>query len=119
MSSPLAEIEHRVQQRAKDGALDLDDTAAHHALTAFVAEEIESWNDDHRRGIRSHALSDPDAIVARAMRNLTGYGPLGPLLADDDVWEVMINAPDPTFGSYGYRPAPRRPSAEHSFALIP
>ncbi len=74
-SSPLAEIEHRVQQRAKDGALDLDDTAAHHALTAFVAEEIESWNDDHRRGIRSHALSDPDAIVARAMRTSPATAP--------------------------------------------
>jgi hypothetical protein len=36
-------------------------------------------------------------VADRVLRNLAGYGPLEPLLADDDVWEVMVNAPDATF----------------------
>lgn len=95
--TPLAEIELRVQQRAKDEALDLEgpDTAA--ALRALVDDEIAQWNDAFRRGARAFPLSDADLVGERAMRNLTGYGPLGPLLADDDVWEVMLNAPDEIF----------------------
>ncbi|MEM9204504.1 MAG: ATPase, T2SS/T4P/T4SS family, partial [Actinomycetota bacterium] len=95
--TPLAEIEQRVQQRAKDEALDLDDAATQATLRALVDQEIGRWNDDFRRGVRAFPLSDADLVGERAMRNLTGYGPLGPLLADDDVWEVMINAPDAIF----------------------
>ena len=36
-------------------------------------------------------------MAERAFRNLAGYGPLEPLLDDDDVWEVMVNAPDAIF----------------------
>jgi pilus assembly protein CpaF len=36
-------------------------------------------------------------VAERAWRNLTGYGPLEPLLADEDVWEIMVNAPDLIF----------------------
>ncbi|MBV9932662.1 MAG: CpaF family protein, partial [Actinobacteria bacterium] len=42
-------------------------------------------------------LADPDVVEERALRNLTGYGPLESLLADDDVWEIEINAPDAVF----------------------
>jgi pilus assembly protein CpaF len=38
-----------------------------------------------------------DSLVDRALRNIAGYGPLDPLLADDDVWEIMVNAPDALF----------------------
>ena len=73
----------------------------------LVAEEIRHWNDDHRRGIRPFPLNYPEIVAERALRNLTGYGPLGPLLHDDDVWEIMINAPDAIFvkrhrGTSGY-----------------
>ena len=95
--TPLAEIEQRVQQRAKDEALDLDDATTEATLRVLVEQEIGQWNDDFRRGVRAFPLSDADLVGERAMRNLTGYGPLGPLLADDDVWEVMINAPDAIF----------------------
>lgn len=95
--TPLAEIELRVQQRAKDEALDLDDASTEATLRALVDQEIGRWNDEFRRGVRAFPLSDADLVGERAMRNLTGYGPLGPLLADDDVWEVMINAPDAIF----------------------
>ena len=36
-------------------------------------------------------------MADRAYRNLAGYGPLEPLLADPDVWEIMVNAPDAIF----------------------
>ena len=42
-------------------------------------------------------LADPELVAERAFRNLAGYGPLEPLLADDDVWEIMVNAPDQIF----------------------
>lgn len=95
--TPLAEIEKTVQRRAKDEALDLDSAATQRALRVLVEDEIVRWNDDFRRGLRPYPLPDADLVSERAMRNLTGYGPLGPLLADDDVWEVMINAPDAIF----------------------
>ena len=97
LASPLIEIEQRVQNRAKDEALDLDDEGARRALEDLVQEEVDRWNDDFRRGFRPFALSDSEMVAERAIRNLTGYGPLGPLLKDDDVWEVMVNAPDAIF----------------------
>ncbi len=97
LASPLVEIEHRVQERAKDEALDLDDASARRALESLVEQEVGQWNDDFRRGTRPFPLTDSDLVAERAIRNLTGYGPLGPLLDDDDVWEVMINAPDAIF----------------------
>src|SRR5919107_1105166 len=39
----------------------------------------------------------PLAEIERALRNLARHGPLVPLLDDDDVWEVMVNAPDSIF----------------------
>lgn len=105
--TPLEHIERVVQERAKASSLDLDDGGALDALTNLVAVEISSWNNDHMRGLRPYPIDDPDTVAERAMRNLTGYGPLAPLLEDDDVWEIMINAPDAVFvkrhkGTSGY-----------------
>jgi len=105
--SPLAEIERAVLERANTIALDMgsDDGAA--KLRALIEDEVARWSIDHKRGLRSFDLSDPAMVIERAYRNLCGYGPLAPLLADDDVWEVMINAPDAIFvkrheGGSGY-----------------
>ncbi|MFP4635643.1 MAG: CpaF family protein [Nitriliruptoraceae bacterium] len=95
--SPLVDIEQRVLQRAKEEALDLEDTGAMARLHELLREEVAQWSLDHKHGLRDFDLPDPDLVVERAERNLTGYGPLEPLLADDDVWEVMINAPDQIF----------------------
>jgi pilus assembly protein CpaF len=89
--SPLHDIEQRVQDRARTLALDAEHD--HDELRRLVSDAVDQWSLDHRRGTRPFDLADPDGIVERAMRNLTGYGPLEPLLADDDVWEIMINAP--------------------------
>ncbi|MCB0976704.1 MAG: CpaF family protein [Acidimicrobiales bacterium] len=93
--TPLAEIEQLVQARARELALDTDRDPA--ALAALVDETVAQWTVDHKRGIRPFDLSEPSRVAERAVRNLTGYGPLEPLLADDDVWEIMINSPTAIF----------------------
>lgn len=96
-ASPLLEIERAVQSRAKSAALDLKEAGGRSRLQALIAEEVVRWTDDHKRGLRPFALADPDGLAERALRNLAGYGPLEPLLTDDDVWEIMINGPDSIF----------------------
>ncbi len=95
--SPLVEIEAQVQARAKDLTLDLGTVSDRAMLRALVERAIADWGAEHRRGLRPFPLSDPELVADRVLRNLAGYGPLEPLLADDDVWEVMVNAPDATF----------------------
>ncbi|RMH80322.1 MAG: CpaF family protein [Actinomyces sp.] len=89
-ADPLVTIEQRVQERARRRP----ERAEIHEL---VAEEIRRWNEDARRGLVDIEITDPDTLTDRALRNLVGYGPLEPLLDDDDVWEIMINAPDAIF----------------------
>ncbi len=96
-TSPLAEIERRVLERAKQEMLDLDDAAAPSQLRALIESEVAQWSLDYKHGHRPFDLSSPELVVDRAFRNLTRYGPLEPLLDDDDVWEIMINAPDQIF----------------------
>ena len=96
-ATPLREIEKIVQARAREMSAGIDDAATADLLKHLVDEEIRAWNDGFRRGIRPFPLTDPELLAERAMRNLTGYGPLGPLLDDDDVWEIMINRPDAIF----------------------
>ena len=96
-ATPLQLIERSVLERAKDIRLDLDDDDAKARLRDLVEEEVSRWSTEYRRGLRSHDLADPELLIERGYRNLIGYGPLESLLADDDVWEVMINAPDSIF----------------------
>jgi pilus assembly protein CpaF len=93
---PLEQIERAVQERAKDISLEMAGPGKD-KLRALIADEVARWTLDHRRGLRPYDLSDPDLVAERAYRNLAGYGPLEPLLQDDDVWEVMVNAPDAIF----------------------
>lgn len=95
--SPLVEIEATVLDRAKGIALDMASPDGSARLRALIEEEVARWSADHKRGLRSFDLADPATVVQRAHRNLCGYGPLTALLEDDDVWEVMINAPDEIF----------------------
>lgn len=95
--SPLAEIEAVVLERAKDRLLDLEDERAEAELRRLITDEIRQWSLDHKHGRRPFDLVAPDVVADRAYRNLAGYGPLTSLLEDDDVWEVMVNAPDQIF----------------------
>ncbi|HEX6235827.1 MAG TPA: ATPase, T2SS/T4P/T4SS family [Acidimicrobiales bacterium] len=95
--SPLEEIERAVQERAKAISLQMSAPGADAELRRLIRDEVDRWAADFRRGRRAFDLADPDAVVERAFRNLARYGPLTPLLADDDVWEIMVNAPDAIF----------------------
>lgn len=106
-ASPLAVIEAAVHERARTQLERVDGQEGDELLRRLIAEEIAEWQDSHRRGLRTHALADPDLLAERAFRNVARYGPLTTLLDDDDVWEIMINAPDQIFvrrhrGSSGY-----------------
>jgi pilus assembly protein CpaF len=103
--SPLQEIERRVQQRAKEVSLDMADASGRAKLRALIDDEVERWSADFKRGLRDFDLADPDLVAGRAWRNLAGYGPLEPLLADDDVWEIMVNAPDAIFVNRHHGPS--------------
>jgi pilus assembly protein CpaF len=95
--SPLAEIEKSVQTRAKEIALDVASADGVDKLRALIDDEIARWDDEFQRGRRPVAIADREVVAERALRNLASYGPLVPLLADDDVWEVMVNAPHSIF----------------------
>ena len=95
--SPLAEIEHQVQARAKASAVDMQSNDGPLQMRALIAEQVAEWSEDHKRGLRTFDITDPALLAERAFRNLAGYGPLEALLADDDVWEICINAPDQIF----------------------
>src|SRR5947209_14446604 len=96
-SSPLEEIERAVQERAKGISLDMAGADGLDKLRALIHDEVSRWSDDFKRGKRDFDLADPERLADRAFRNLDGYGPLEPLLNDDDVWEIMVNAPDAIF----------------------
>ena len=95
--SPLQEIERRVQARAKEISLDMAGEGGTAKLRSLIDDEVRAWSADYQRGLRAFDLADPDVVAERAFRNLAGYGPLEPLLADDDVWEIMVNGPDAIF----------------------
>ena len=105
--SPLQEIERRVQLRAKETSLDMASDGGRDKLRSLIADEVAAWSDAYKRGLRAFDLAEPEVVAERAYRNIAGYGPLEPLLADDDVWEIMVNAPDQIFikrhrGTSGY-----------------
>lgn len=106
-ANPLLEVEKLVLDEAARLRLDLDDEAGRPQLSELIRRVVAEWTDDFRRGLRSHDLADPELVARRCERNLVGYGPLEDLLNDDDVWEVMVNAPSEIFvkrhkGASGY-----------------
>lgn len=96
-SSPLEELERLALDVANDRNISPGQAEGDEQLRAIVRELVDQWRADFRRGIRRIDLTEPEVIVDRAMSNLTGYGPLAALLDDDDVWEIMLNAPDQIF----------------------
>lgn len=106
---PQAELEDLVRERARHLALETSGAEGRQALRSLIDEEVARWNLQHRRGERPAELSPAGLVAERALRNLALYGPLTDLLADPDVWEVMVNAPDLVFvrrhqGASGYHP---------------
>lgn len=95
--SPLVEIEHRVQDRANAVALDLNSPSGDKLLRELIADEVDRWATEQRRQSTSFVTNDLKTLGERTYKNIAQYGPLTELLDDDDVWEIMINAPDQIF----------------------
>jgi pilus assembly protein CpaF len=74
-------------------AVDMAAADAPAVLAGLIDEEIAGWRREYQRGRRDSDIVEPDVVAERALRNLTGYGPLQPLLDDPDVWEIMVNGP--------------------------
>jgi pilus assembly protein CpaF len=101
------EVERAAQERAKATSLDLATDEGPEQLRSLIQQEVARWSEDYKRGLRAFDIADPAMLAERAFRNLAGYGPLEPLLEDDDVWEIMLNGPDAIFvrrhrGQSGY-----------------
>jgi Flp pilus assembly CpaF family ATPase len=106
-ASPLRAIERAAQDQAKLLSLDMGEPGAREQLRAVLDDQVARWRQEYRRGRRPLDIADPEAAIERALRNLTGYGPLEPLLDDPDVWEIMVNGPGAIFtkrhsGAGGY-----------------
>ena len=83
---------------------DMDDDA----LRIFTAEAIDRIIQDHE-DIDSEI--DKDELARQVLAEAVGLGPLEPLLADDDISEVMVNARDEIF----YEKAGRLNKSEVTF----
>ena len=70
-TSPLMEIETIARRRASDAGLDADTPDGQQHLRRLVDDVVREWSEDHRRGLRSHALADPRA----SRRGRTGTSP--------------------------------------------
>lgn len=105
--SPLEEIERRTLEVANERNISTTGDETEETIRAIVTELVNQWRADYRRGVLPIDLAEPELVIERALANLTGYGPLTEILDDDDVWEIMINAPDQIFvkrhrGASGY-----------------
>jgi pilus assembly protein CpaF len=103
--APLIVIERAVQDRAKELGLNPDNPNGRAELEQLVRMQLDKWQLEFERGERTISIADPELTLNRAIRNIAGYGPLEPLLADDDVYEIMINAPAAIFVKRHSRPS--------------
>ena len=93
--TPIQEIERMVQSTAQASSEDLTLEQNRGLLHRVIAGEIDRWQGRNA----SYPLSDETYhyITDRIVANIVGYGPFDNLFADDDVWEIIVNAPDSIF----------------------
>lgn len=93
--TPIQEIERMVQSAAQSSPDDLTLERNRGLLHRVITSEIDRWQQQNA----SYPLSPEtyNYITQRVVANIVGYGPLDNLFADDDVWEVIVNAPDSIF----------------------
>jgi pilus assembly protein CpaF len=96
-ASPLLALEQRVQAATKDRISGQDRTQRRDLIGCEVRRQIDLWNSEYKLGQQSVLIDSAGELANRVVRNISGYGPLEPLIEDADVWEICINAPDQIF----------------------
>ncbi|WP_139823693.1 CpaF family protein [Thalassobacillus devorans] len=80
-------LKERQNEDVEEIISDLDD----------IIEEIFNENED------LNVVNDLDQLKAEITNDLTGYGPINPLLLDEEVTEVMVNGPQQVYAERGGR----------------
>ncbi len=107
--SPLARIEATALERATQRKVDVRTAEGAAVLRELVTEAVNA-----HLATTSPATDDAATrLIDRAVRDLTGYGPLESLLTDPDVWEIVVNGPDSIFVRRH-----RQPSTPHSEVFL-
>ncbi|MGJ9384755.1 CpaF family protein [Salipaludibacillus sp. CF4.18] len=78
-------LKERKEEDIEDIILDLD---------AIISEII--LENEHLKAVHNRAT-----LITEITNDLTGYGPINPLLLDPDVTEVMVNGPDKVYAERG------------------
>ncbi|OUD82648.1 putative conjugal transfer protein [Clavibacter michiganensis subsp. michiganensis] len=90
--TPLDTIAGRVRERLRD-----DGAAADPSGTAAVVREEVRRFAEQALGSDSRLLDDEAATERQVLARITGFGALQPLLDDDSIEEIWINAPTRVF----------------------
>jgi pilus assembly protein CpaF len=93
-STPNATLSERVRAIVRDQRIDPRTDARR------VRELAQTVIDDHDRRSLSGAfgpVDEPDLVINQIVADVSGFGPLQPLLDDAEVEEVWINEPDRVF----------------------
>lgn len=97
MSPEQQQIADRVRERIRSdqAVLERRDVAASDVRRLAIAE-IRRHN-DYALARGSRAIDDIDASAQAVVAAVAGYGPLQPLLDDDEIEEIWINGPGDVF----------------------
>jgi pilus assembly protein CpaF len=88
---PLAQVKLRAQQAlfARLGSRLYDSSLSEEQLDAFVKQELAEVVDNERIPLTP---AERQRLTAEVSDDVLGYGPIQPLLDDDSVTEIMVNA---------------------------
>ena len=80
-------IERQLLEFLRKSEADLNSRASLKIARTELAVLIDRWNQTHP----SRLVNDTVRFSELVLRNLTGFGPVEPLLEDESVWEISIN----------------------------
>jgi pilus assembly protein CpaF len=92
VSTPVAVITEQVRERVRREGIELDV----HLAVRYASDAVRQYS-ERALGGSAPMLHDEQLTARQVVATLTGYGPLQPLLDDDTIEELWINAPDAVF----------------------
>jgi len=82
------ELKHKIQRRIIEEFSNEEDVDKLVANIDSIAKEIAQREQENFRNVNIKK------VVQEIINDVTGYGPINPLLQDPDITEVMVNGPD-------------------------